>query len=339
MHNMNICFMTSEDVKQLLFQYNDKLIEAKVSMRRSELKQKDFVDVRNICTYERTAEITDMKSRLPDVNMGQIQNKFLKQMYWYCYIPCFNEGVYQLNDARYIYWKIKEINVTKQHMEIFVCDYMRNYGIWQMGVNANATWDFTEKPEQFSIDSHNHVEIKLKDYQLFSQIYQIISYDIMHWNEMERAIWQKYVIQNAKVQEDSLNEKHHTNNAAELVKLFTYFTLIINEELYFNKPKAIRKNKTDAKKTIIVEENKAPKKITRMVGNIKMESVKIPKCPTKESVVHYKTAIWKARGGVRRMKNGKVIPFKESIRHRKCLQNNEKQEIPQTTLRFRKKTD
>lgn len=76
------------------------------------------------------------------------------------------------------------------------------------------------------------------------------------------------------------------------------------------------------------------KKIVRTVGGIKMTSPKPPRLPSADSVIHYKTAVWTARGGVRRMKNGKLVPFKESVRHRKCLQKEDDQ-VPQTTIRLK----
>lgn len=76
------------------------------------------------------------------------------------------------------------------------------------------------------------------------------------------------------------------------------------------------------------------KKIVRTVGGIKMTSPKPPRLPSSDSVIHYKTAVWTARGGVRRMKNGKLVPFKESVRHRKCLQKEDDQ-VPQTTIRLK----
>lgn len=76
------------------------------------------------------------------------------------------------------------------------------------------------------------------------------------------------------------------------------------------------------------------KKIVRTVGGIKMTSPKPPRLPSADSVIHYKTVVWTARGGVRRMKNGKLVPFKESVRHRKCLQKVDDQ-VPQTTIRLK----
>ena len=59
------------------------------------------------------------------------------------------------------------------------------------------------------------------------------------------------------------------------------------------------------------------------------------KLPTKETVIRYKTAVWKSRGGVRRLKNGKLIPFKESIKHRKYLKDTT-ENIPQSVIKFNK---
>lgn len=134
---------------------------------------------------------------------------------------------------------------------------------------------------------------------------------------------------------ERLQQHHNTNNAYELAKLFTHFILLANQELYMNKPKAIRKNAKSTKAKRIVETDTSvqqPRKLVRTVGKISMQSEKPPKMPTRETIVHYKTAVWKARGGVRRMKNGKLVPFKESIRRRKCLQGID--EAPQVCINF-----
>ena len=63
-----------------------------------------------------------------------------------------------------------------------------------------------------------------------------------------------------------------------------------------------------------------------------MTPEKPPRMPSKESVIKYKTAVWIARGGIRHMKNGKLVPFRESVRHRKCLQSDANDDIPATKI-------
>ena len=89
---------------------------------------------------------------------------------------------------------------------------------------------------------------------------------------------------------------------------------------------------------IQVEPDAAPKKrLVRTVGTaLKITSEKPPKQPTPATVIKYKTPVWTARGGVRRLKSGKLVPFKESVRHRKCLQDKtQNQNIPASTLIIR----
>ena len=74
------------------------------------------------------------------------------------------------------------------------------------------------------------------------------------------------------------------------------------------------------KKTAVsdISEN-MPKRIIRNVGSMRISSEKIPKVPSPETVTHYKVAVWKARGGIRRYKNGKVTTFAPCVKHRQCL--------------------
>ena len=79
-----------------------------------------------------------------------------------------------------------------------------------------------------------------------------------------------------------------------------------------NKPKAVRKKSAGnaVKKTAVSDISESmPKRIVRNVGSMKISSEKVPKVPSPETVTHYKVAVWKARGGIRHYKNGKVTTF------------------------------
>lgn len=319
--------------KELLRTYNSKLIEKGIGMSRAQLKKKDLMDLRDICKYQKSY-LENPDSKIPVIDSNAITDEFLQENYWYDYIPCFNEGVMQINTARYIYWKMNEVDVINRKLDVFIRDYFRSNDVWQVGVSANLISIFPDI-QTSRLKSDDSLEMDIKDYQLFSDIYRFISYDELHWTKPEIDIWEKFTIAYAENTEKRLLNKYNTNNAIELAKLFVHFVLLSNQELYFNKPKAVRnssKSKT-VKKQVVVESNNAPKQITRVVGRVTMKSIKVPKMPSAETVIHYKTAVWKARGGVRRMKNGKLVPFKESIRHRKCLMKDE--EVPRTVLKFK----
>lgn len=101
--NINNKTILTEELRQ----YYDKLISSGVMFKRSDLKKMNMIDLRDICTYNRHYKNPDLDSCIPDVSGSRITDDFLWNNFWYCYIPCFNEGVLQLNKARYLYWKIK----------------------------------------------------------------------------------------------------------------------------------------------------------------------------------------------------------------------------------------
>lgn len=323
-----------------LRQYYDKLINSGVMFKRSDLKKMKMIDMRDICTYNRHYGNSDLDSCIPDVSGSRITDDFLWNNFWYCYIPCFNEGVLQLNKARYLYWKIKKLNIAERTMDIFVCDYNRISEIWQMGTNLNAHFIFepSEIVQKYSqeilrrkISEDSLMRVRLVDYQTSSQIYKIIPIDNFNWNHREIEIW-KHMVSISEAAEHNLRKKN-TNAGLELLKIFTHFILVANQELYFNKPKADRKANSQKKKVKIeAGEVLHSDKIVRVVGGIKMTSEKPPRMPSKESVIKYKTAVWTARGGIRHMKNGKLVPFRESVRHRKCLQSDANDNIPVTKI-------
>lgn len=330
--------------RELLREYNDALLCAGIAMSRAEIKTKNRIDLRGLCTYEKYKGKADEKNRIPDIDGKRLTSEFLYSNYWYCYIPCFSEGVLQLNTDRYVYWKVAKVDTTENAMDVFICDYNRIGGVWQMGVSTDVHyqfWDADKVRERYTVDTVRYVtvsggvNVQLDNCREYSKIYRLLPMDSFSWSEKEREIWNKFIA-NAETDEKQNLSLKGSNSCYELSKIFTHFVMLSNQELWLNKPKAVRSGRSTSEtvRKTKVGERKDVKKIVRTVGGIKMTSPKPPRLPSADSVIHYKTAVWTARGGVRRMKNGKLVPFKESVRHRKCLQKEDDQ-VPQTTIRLK----
>lgn len=330
--------------RELLREYNDALLCAGIAMSRAEIKTKNRIDLRGLCTYEKYKGKADEKNRIPDIDGKRLMSEFLYSNYWYCYIPCFSEGVLQLNTDRYVYWKVAKVDTTENAMDVFICDYNRIGGVWQMGVSTDVHyrfWDVDKVRERYTVDTVRYVtvsggvNVQLDNCREYSKIYRLLPMDSFSWSEKEREIWNKFIA-NAEADEKQNLSLKGSNSCYELSKIFTHFVMLSNQELWLNKPKAVRSGRSTSEtvRKTKVGERKDVKKIVRTVGGIKMTSPKPPRLPSADSVIHYKTAVWTARGGVRRMKNGKLVPFKESVRHRKCLQKEDDQ-VPQTTIRLK----
>lgn len=330
--------------RELLREYNDALLCAGIAMSRAEIKTKNRIDLRGLCTYEKYKGKADEKNRIPDIDGKRLMSEFLYSNYWYCYIPCFSEGVLQLNTDRYVYWKVAKVDTTENAMDVFICDYNRIGGVWQMGVSTDVHyrfWDVDKVRERYTVDTVRYVtvsggvNVQLDNCREYSKIYRLLPMDSFSWSEKEREIWNKFIA-NAEADEKQNLSLKGSNSCYELSKIFTHFVMLSNQELWLNKPKAVRSGRSTSEtvRKTKVGERKDVKKIVRTVGGIKMTSPKPPRLLSADSVIHYKTAVWTARGGVRRMKNGKLVPFKESVRHRKCLQKVDDR-VPQTTIRLK----
>lgn len=330
--------------RELLREYNDALLCAGIAMSRAEIKTKNRIDLRGLCTYEKYKGKADEKNRIPDIDGKRLMSEFLYSNYWYCYIPCFSEGAMQLNTDRYVYWKVAKVDTTEGAMDVFICDYNRIGSVWQMGVSTDVHyqfWDADKVRERYTVDTVRYVtvsggvNVQLDNCREYSKIYRLLPMDSFSWSEKEREIWNKFIA-NAEADEKQNLSLKGSNSCYELSKIFTHFVMLSNQELWLNKPKAVRSGRSTSEtvRKTKVGERKDVKKIVRTVGGIKMTSPKPPRLPSADSIIHYKTAVWTARGGVRRMKNGKLVPFKESVRHRKCLQKVDDQ-VPQTTIRLK----
>ena len=330
--------------RELLREYNDALLCAGIAMSRAEIKTKNRIDLRGLCTYEKYKGKADEKNRIPDIDGKRLTSEFLYSNYWYCYIPCFSEGAMQLNTDRYVYWKVAKVDTTEGAMDVFICDYNRIGSVWQMGVSTDVHyqfWDADKVRERYTVDTVRYVtvsggvNVQLDNCREYSKIYRLLPMDSFSWSEKEREIWNKFIA-NAETDEKQNLSLKGSNSCYELSKIFTHFVMLSNQELWLNKPKAVRSGRSTSEtvRKTKVGERKDVKKIVRTVGGIKMTSPKPPRLPSADSIIHYKTAVWTARGGVRRMKNGKLVPFKESVRHRKCLQKVDDQ-VPQTTIRLK----
>lgn len=180
------------------------------------------------------------------------------------------------------------------------------------------------------------VEIELQASWDPHDINVMVPYEKMGWNKDQIRIWETM-------------DKHYTepvmanlasigrSSCIELVKYAVLCCAVSNYVLYGNRP-TIQKQPKDSnherpkpvKGEAAIEEGPAPKRRVRTVGLVTMKSAGVPKRATPDTVRKWKVPSWKARGGVRHMSDGRLIPFKESIRHRKALMDKDSGVLPVT---------
>lgn len=312
------------DVKQLLAEYTQKVVQAGYGKSKQEIKSMDMINIIPICEYKGATEAVK-KSSMPIIQpMDDRTRKFVDENWWYCNIPCFSSGVLRVNIGKYIYWEVKSIDAENGYMSVFLHDYMYTSGIWEPGVSGLVHCTFTEDGKM-TFTVHNQM--------LFPDIYTLIPYKDLKWNKQQIAFWEEMVLAYAKDTEKALKEKG-TDNVAELAKIFFCFIRIVNAELMANKPRLNRSKGKGGRKHMA--DSKSPaKKAVRDIGRISIQSKAVPHAPTRDTVVRYKTPSWKCRGGIRKMKSGKLVPFKPCVKHRKCLEGVSNNSMPQVVLNIK----
>ena len=323
------------DAAQILLKdYNQALIDHEYGITRSQLLKLDKIDLRNILTYD-----NDRKSSLPNFKKMEFNHDLLAKNYWYCFIPCFSSGVFQLNTARYIKFDIKDIDIINRSYIVTIQDYLWQTSFWEVGIKTTAELKFPviEYETLKNPETWTYVDINVIENNSYKDIYRLIPYETLQWTEAQMQFWKDKILKHSQTTEEKMYE--NVDSGKNAIYIFLLATVLSNELLQQYKPKAERKSGT--KKSINTKNEskpETPKKIVRTIGPISIKSAKPPKPSTKETVIKYKTPVWKARGGVRHMKDGRVIPFKESIHRRKCLiDDNTNTTIPQTILKLKNK--
>lgn len=319
----NLTKANNERLFELNKIYNKKLVELGKAKTRSQIKDLDRIDVRGMLDIG----IDDLKSSdFPSDAIEEVQailktqgiDEWREQVGIYSTIPCYSEGVLQVAAHRYVYWKVVSIEIEEPddiNVKIFLKDYRAFGSIFQPGTEGIA--------EFVGLWYADHHEVKTLSDILFD-----IPEEQLNWSKEDIAIWKKLYAFNSSL--DNKIAEFGTSAFEEMVKAFTKLITMVNFKLSQEKPVADRKAN---KKIVSVEyvEGKQPKRLIRNISGISFQSEKPPKSSTKETVIKYKVASWKARGGFRHLKDGRIIPFKESIRHRKALLPNDN--VPVSVLK------
>lgn len=338
--NLHNTLMNLQTYKDLCREHCQKLIELGYGIRRSAFKKLDSIDISPIANFAkkdpRTMPVFPVMKTDEYISHTLEQTKRLDTLMCMV-VPPFTEFSYKLHKDRYQYVKIEEVSIEDLSIKMTVQDYTVQETLWIPGTKCSCIITFT-------CEKNNVPFINM---QLYGQHYN--PHDINHyipfkdlgWNQREIDIWLKNDREYTQPVMNAIRQKR-TSSCIELVKYILTCNGVTNYMLHGNKPKIIRepkeqKEKTPApaKQTDNTNNKKLPERRVRYIGTVKVTSTTIPRQATPERVRHYKVAVWKARGGVRHMKDGRVIPFKESIKHRHKLKDKmHEQNVAQTTLKF-----
>ena len=317
--------------------YARAMCEQKGLMKRSQLKKLDTVDLR------------PLKAKNDKTFIWQIPNYPIKHSAEYlCYlksfdkqkafcnaIPPFENLVYRINEGRWFH--VRTVEVDPQNYS--VCYEIQDYVLHENNTYAPGTWSKVK----FTFNNNLTSDLRVLDAR--SNYLQNLQIDgtSLGWNQTECQIWHTINEVHCKASEQKFVDQG-TSEGENLAHFAIMATGITNFMLHGNKPVIDRKTFPDrpaiaTKTKTVLEPAKPVERRIRTVGALKITSSKMPRETTMETVRHYKTAVWHARGGIRHMKDGRIVPFKESIRTRKALRDTITQEqldeLTKTTIRLK----
>lgn len=328
--------------KDLCREHCRMLTEKGYGMRRSELKKLDTIDVTTLVDYahkERATMPSFPVINTPEYMAYALKNAGKADAVMCMFVPPFTDFVYKLQRDRYLHVKLEEVSVEELSLKLFVQDYTVQETLWIPGTKgyAEITFDTTENGE------HNSHEMTIHTYGECCNPHDINVYlnlDELGWNRHQQDVWlDKDRTYTQHVME--MLKNGGTSSCLELMKYALMCNCVTNYMLYGNKPKIVREpsartahTNAPAANTPTKDSSQTERRV-RYIGTVKVVSTSIPREATPDRVRHYKTAVWKARGGIRHMKDGRTIPFKESIRYRHKLKDTmSEQELAQTVLKL-----
>lgn len=342
LHTESTLTLTGPEADRLLREYNRALIDNGFALSRRELRKKDMLDMRGLL------DIKDLEGwQTPNPGTTPEDQLYTVEDYWYAFVPCFTEGVMQVNRNRYIYWHIRELSIEQNRMNLYLHDYIfyENSG-WQPGVSGTLVWRFKdpETERKTAIEERRRLAAEyaiLDGEPNYTDVYTALDVTYLGWNRQDVQNWEDLVVSFARNTAKALNEQTGKTNLDNLAQLFASYTIRANHALQANKiakSSAVKSEHEEYTKRAAearARGEKPPKeRRTRIIGGLTVTSSETPKPPRKSAVIRYQKAAWKQRGHIRRYKKtGKAIYVEECVHRRKCLQTPDgAQDIDQTPL-------
>ncbi len=316
----------------LIHEYNRHLVEDLGMMRRRDVKKKDIVDLRPIL---RRNGIENWEA--PDPALTMDEKLHTVDDYYYCYIPCFEEGVYLVNDNRYIYWKMTDLDLAGHRMMLWLQDFVFYDGEgsgWQPGVYGNVAWRFGDPEDEMSDAlagkrrmkcEYAATEDAVTDYV---KLYRLIDVKKdLGWTGAKLDDWEGWVMDYAKQSCEAMLRKTGQHNLDCLAAMFTSYTVKVNKILSDHKNARKSRPVSDKEHELFITEKKEaaekggakPKeRRIRTIGPISVTSKEAPR-PGRRAAANYKKTAWETRGHIRTLRSGKKVPVRKSIHRRKAL--------------------
>lgn len=313
--------------KELTGRYNDRLERDGRSLGRTGIRSKNMIDIRKLphIVYAEDGPVS-----IPTMPGFPEHREFIDEVGWLASLPCLKEAVVRVNTFRYIHYKVAGTDVGSKSYDVYLHDYIYQNGRYLSGVSGDVNLKYGEGDDSIIMGA--------SDAMLFTELYRLYPQKVLGWTDKEMEVWNRLVIGHADEIKDKLQDENGTDQFYELAKVFVNIMILVNLQLYLNKPSRPVKKKAEghpAAKVTVSEEPETPGKFVRTVGNISIMSEKVPKLPTVKTAIEYKTKSWPRVGHIRRLPSGGTTYVKESIHHRHALQSEEASGTMQKVIKFK----
>lgn len=287
-------YETTSDLQDLIKDYNFKLIDHGLAVKRSQLRKNDTINVQAICEYS-----NDDEWSLPKIPLNKFdieQTIYEMPDLWYYLIPCFKTGILQLNTARYIYFDVLDTNVENKSIMVELIDYFRDDSIWQRGISEIVTFNlkdfnqttFQRKMSNYATQlllkqkgdlSRNEIFTKInlavlgnfirdiitENAQMtYVDIYQWLSKDDLKWTNYQYDLWKKIIVTYSQKFLD-LTERQRNFDSL----LIWYTAVIIASNIAIEQAKA---HPDEIQEQYVKSKTTEPDKIITTIQNIKFTS-------------------------------------------------------------------
>lgn len=333
-------YETTSELQDLIKDYNFKLIDHGLAVKRSQLRKNDTINVQDICEYQ-----NDDEWSLPKIPFDKFdieQTIYEMPDLWHYLIPCFKTGIIQLNTARYIYFDVIDTNVDNKSITVELIDYLRDESIWQRGISEIVTFKlkdfnqaaFQQKMSNYATQlllkqkgdlSRNEIFHKINlavlgnfirnvitehNQMTYADIYQLLSIDDLKWTNYQYDLWKKIIIKYSQKFLDLTERQQHFDS---LLIWYTAFIIASNIAIEQTKahPDKIQEQRVKSKTT-------EPDKIITTIQNIKFiskEPVKLIKDETitKHVVTQQPSSIDNTTNTIRKTKLADSIYRRKSV--------------------------
>lgn len=287
-------YETTSDLQDLIKDYNFKLIDHGLAVKRSQLRKNDTINVQDICEYS-----NDDEWSLPEIPFDKFDIE--KTIYdmpdaWHYLIPCFKTGILQLNTARYIYFDVIDTNTENKSITVELIDYLRDDSIWQRGISETVTFNlndfnqatFQRKMSNYATQfllkqkgdlSRNEIFTKInlavlgnfirdvitKNAQMtYVDIYQWLSKNDLKWTNYQYDLWKKIIVTYSQKLLDLTERQQHFDSL-----LMWYTAFIIASNIAIEQTKA---HPDEIQEQCVKPKATEPNKIITTIQNIKFTS-------------------------------------------------------------------